>query len=280
MPWPAAGSLLAALAVAPAQAEDQQVPLWEIGLGVVGLRLPYYRGSDQYGNLVLPLPYPVYRGEILRSDREGIRGILFSSDRVTLNLSLGASLPVSSKSSDTRAGMPDLKPEVEIGPALNWVLWRGHNPGTRLTATMPVRAAISIQWPPRNLGWISDPSLTLDLTDPTRFPHWHLGLQQSVLFTTQHLNGYYYSVAPAYATPTRPAYDAPGGYAGLQSTATMSRRFGQIWVGTFARFDSLHGAVFQDSPQIRAKTSLYGGLGIAYILKQSSVRVPRTEADY
>ena len=48
-------------------------PLWELGVGVAGLRLPDYRGSDQSRGYVLPLPYIVYRGTWLKADRDGAR---------------------------------------------------------------------------------------------------------------------------------------------------------------------------------------------------------------
>ena len=48
-------------------------PLWELGMGAGGLRLPHYRGSDQSHDLLLPVPFAVYRGEIFRATREGAR---------------------------------------------------------------------------------------------------------------------------------------------------------------------------------------------------------------
>ncbi|MGH9363054.1 MAG: hypothetical protein ACRD2T_14170, partial [Thermoanaerobaculia bacterium] len=43
------------LAAAPAAAEE--LPLWELGLGIGGFTLPDYRGSDQARGYVLPVPY-------------------------------------------------------------------------------------------------------------------------------------------------------------------------------------------------------------------------------
>jgi MipA family protein len=275
-------ALVAAVALASlSAAKAQDAPLWEFGIGPAALRLPYYRGSDQYRNLVLPAVYFVYRGEFLRaSEREGVQGILFESTNLKLNVSAGASLPVPSSHSDTRSGMPDLKPEVELGPALDWTLWRGQNRGTRLMASFPVRAAISIEWPPRLLGWITNPHLNLDVTDPVRAPGWNLGLQVGPLLATRHLNEYYYSVAPAFATPTRPAYSANGGYAGMQFTTALSRRFRRFWVGAFGRYDSIEGAVFEGSPLIRSGHSIYGGIGLSVMIDESSVRVPLRDEDY
>ena len=66
------------LTCAAAQGDEGAVqrPLWEIGLGVAGLRVPDYRGSDQSRTLWFPVPYLVYRGQWLRADREGARAVL------------------------------------------------------------------------------------------------------------------------------------------------------------------------------------------------------------
>ena len=109
-----AALLLAALAPS-ARAEPK--PKWELGAGATVLRLPDYRGSDESRGYVYPLPYFVYRGEFLRLDREGLRGVLIESDRVEFDLSLFGSLPVDSSKNLARAGMPDLDPVLEIGPS-------------------------------------------------------------------------------------------------------------------------------------------------------------------
>ena len=61
-------------AVAPAPRVEK--PLWELGLGVGGLYLPDYRGSDQSQGYLAPLPVLVYRGTWFKSDREGTRAML------------------------------------------------------------------------------------------------------------------------------------------------------------------------------------------------------------
>ena len=88
----AALAAVAALAIVPLRALAADEPLWEAGLGVAGLHFPDYRGSSQSRDYVLPAPYFVYRGEFLKADRHGLRGIFFRTDRLDLNLSVGASL--------------------------------------------------------------------------------------------------------------------------------------------------------------------------------------------
>jgi outer membrane protein len=50
---------------------------------VVGLaaQLPHYRASDEYTTYAFPLPYFVYRGEKIKANRDGIRGIFWRDDK-------------------------------------------------------------------------------------------------------------------------------------------------------------------------------------------------------
>ena len=53
----------------------------------------------------------------------------------------------------------------------------------------------------------------------------------------------------------------------------LSKRFPKYWVGGFVRYDNLNGAVFEDSPLVRQKSYLAGGLAITWIFGESSTRV-------
>jgi hypothetical protein len=77
-------------------------------------------------------------------------------------------------------------------------------------------------------------------------------------------------VDPQYATPTRPAYRASGGYSGTLALASLSRRFNRVWMGGFVRYDNLAGSQFDDSPLYETRHSLMAGFAVSWILKQSS----------
>jgi outer membrane scaffolding protein for murein synthesis (MipA/OmpV family) len=266
-------ALLCALAAAPAAAAD--LPLWEAGIGVAALAMPDYRGSDEGRGYLLPLPYLVYRGEFLKADRHGIRGRLFDSERLELDLSLGASLPVDSADNAARAGMPDLQPSVEIGPSLEIRLWRDGD--TRLDLRLPLRAAFTLESPPRAIGWVATPHLNLDVPGRGALAGWHLGLLAGPLYGSRRQHEYFYGVAPQFATATRPAYEARGGYGGLQFLASASRRFARTWVGAFARADTLRGAVFDASPLVKRESYFAAGLGISWVIDVSRERVEAPE---
>ncbi len=262
-------------AAAPAAAEE--LPLWELGLGVGALALPDYRGSDQGRGYVLPLPYAVYRGEFLKADRRGIRGALFDSERMELNVSAAASLPVNSTRNRARAGMPDLRPSVELGPSLEFALWGARDGRAALELRLPVRAAFTLESPPQGIGWVATPNLNLDLAGRGTLAGWRFGLLAGPVYGDRRQHAYFYSVAPQFATPARPAFAASGGYAGFQFLAAASRRFDRLWVGAFVRADTLSGAVFVASPLVKRDTYLAAGAGIAWVLGTSRERVEAPE---
>jgi outer membrane scaffolding protein for murein synthesis (MipA/OmpV family) len=257
---------LAALAL-PAAGEDR--PLWEAGLGAGVVSFPEYRGSSRQRTMALPMPYFVYRGKILKADRNGLRGKLFDSDRVEINLSFSASLPVESDSKGRRRGMPDLQPTAEVGPSLDFNLWRGDTDGTRLDLRLPVRAAYTVRGGVKPVGMIFSPALNFNTTV---FGHsgWHLGVLGGPIFANARQHKYFYEVAPRHAQPGRPAYSASGGYSGTQLLASLSRRFKRLWVGGFVRYDTLRGAAFDDSPLVERKHAWAGGLAATWILGESS----------
>jgi outer membrane scaffolding protein for murein synthesis (MipA/OmpV family) len=268
---------LVALALGPAAAVADE-PLWEAGLGAAAISFPDYRGSDRRRAYVLPSPYFVYRGDFFKSDRYGMRGVFFASDRVDLNVSVGASLPVSSSRDPARDGMPDLKPSIELGPSLYLTLWRSDDRNVKLDARFPVRGALTVESSPRFAGTQFFPHLNLDLRDPFGEPGWNLGLVAGPVLADARYNRYFYEVAPRYATATRPAYAASGGYGGMQFIAALSKRFPAFWVGGFARYDSLRGATFEASPLVTSKRYAAGGIGISWILGESAQRVPSEAA--
>jgi outer membrane protein len=119
----------------------------------------------------------------------------------------------------------------------------------------------------------TNPNLNVDITDLLGVNRLNLGMRLGPIFATRQRHAYYYEVAPQYATAARPAYQAEGGYSGTQFAAALTRRFDRFWVGAFMRYDNLAGAAFADSPLVKTHNYLSGGLGIAWVLGQSSEMV-------
>lgn len=252
----------------------KEEPLYEFGLGVGAIAFDDYRGSDTAHAYPLPLPYILYNGTFLKANRDGIRGTLLNQDRFEFNLSFDATTPV--RNDRERSGMPDLKSTVELGPSFDLHLLRSDDAKVKLDLRMPVRAALTVEAAPKIIGWTFTPRLALDIKDPLGFSGWNWGLLTGPLFADRRYHAYFYSVAPQYANPERPAYQAVGGYAGTQFISALSKRFPKFWVGAYARYDTLSGAAFVDSPLVQRRSYLSGGIGISWIISKSSqlVEVP------
>jgi outer membrane scaffolding protein for murein synthesis (MipA/OmpV family) len=97
------------------------------------------------------------------------------------------------------------------------------------------------------------------------------------MFGSERNHEYFYSVAPQYATADRPAFDAKAGYAGSQFLISLSKRYPRYWLGAFARWDSLKGAAFADSPLVRTENYFAVGIGIAWIFRESCTLVKAEE---
>lgn len=275
VPWLLLVLLL--LLVLPAAAVAER-PLWEAGAGLGGVSVPHYPGSDQSEQFVAPVPYLVYRGEALRYDREGFRGRLFSRGPWELDFSADATIAINDDD-NSRAGMDDLAPVLELGPSLNATVWESSTRPRTLTLRLPVRAAVSMESDPRldHQGWRFAPNLYYE-DDAAGFSgQWRRTASLAVVFSDRDYHGYYYDVAGGDVLPSeRPDYRASGGYSGIRLSVATARRMGPVWVGLFARLERLDGAAFADSPLVDRRTSVLGGAGLAWVFAESSRTVSRS----
>ncbi len=244
------------------------VPTWELGIGIGGLSLPDYRGSDHRGNYLLPFPYIRYRGKRLRIDEDGARSRLFTTPRARLDVSLAAGLPVSADNNPARTGMPDLDPTIELGPALEMQLT---NPGERRDSwwlKLPARAVLSVDGlDADHQGWVFAPYVEYGLqADDVFAGRARLGIAVGPLYGNRAYHDYYYRVAPAFATTQRPAFETSGGYSGSRITLTWNRRRGALWYGWFARYDNLSDSVFEDSPLVKDRHFFALGFALAWVV--------------
>jgi outer membrane protein len=266
--------LLLSLGFAMQAAFAKEEPLWEFGMGIGAIAFEDYRGSNTTHSYPVPVPYVLYNGKFLQADKDGVRGKLLNQDWIEINLSFDATTPV--RNDAARNGMPDLKTTVQAGPAVNIHLYRSDDRGVKLDLRMPLEGAVTVQGSPHFIGGTFLPRLALDIKSPFGASGWNLGLLSGPLFQDRRYNQYFYSVAPQYATPERPSYQAGAGYAGMEFLGALSKRFPKFWVGAFARYDSLAGAVFDDSPLVQRHSYWAAGVGFAWIIHRSSrtVEIP------
>lgn len=265
-------TLMLGLVTAGARAE--QLPLWEAGVGAAALSFPDYRGSNERQFWLLPFPYIVYRGEFLQADERRTRGLFYKTDRLEIDVSINGSVPVDSGKNDARRGMPNLDGTLEIGPGVNLKLLESGDRRTRIELRLPLRAVFASDFSHvRNVGWVFQPQINFDIRDPLGNAGWNFGLLAGPVYSDRRYNRYFYTVDPDFATPARPAFNAGGGYGGVQMIAALSKRYREFWVGAFVKLDSLHGAAFADSPLVKDRQGVAAGLSIAWIFGESKTRV-------
>lgn len=265
VPGPRGMVFVAALLGAPAACAQAY---WEAGIGVAALHLPDYRGADESHDYLLPFPYLVYRSERLRIDRSGIVARVFGTDRLELDASFTGNFALRSSGNRARAGMPSLHPMVEGGPELVYRIAGPRDRSTpRLDLRVAARAAFAIgDGRVSHQGWTLSPYLRLEQLDAFG-SGFEFSATLGLLYGNRRYHDYLYSVAPRYATASRPAYDAPGGYAGLQSQLGAGRRFGRLWLGGYLRLDSLNGsAALEGSPLVRSRHYFSAGIAATWLI--------------
>ncbi|MCG6971458.1 MAG: MipA/OmpV family protein [Gammaproteobacteria bacterium] len=259
----------------PATAHAYHLPLWEAGIGFGAIHAPHYRGSKSSKDYALPVPYLIYRGERLKADREGMRGKLFESERIKLNMSIAANVPVPSVTTGAREGMPGLDPVLEFGPALNIKLWHSQTNDTLLWFKVPLRAALSIGDPIVDYqGLVFSPYLQIAKTMHLKTTRWRFKFSTGPIFATQRYHDYFYRVDSGYVTDKRTEYHSTAGYSGSRFTVTVSRNSKRFYLGSFARYDNLSGATFEKSPLVETNDYLVFGVFFAWVFANSAIHPP------
>ncbi|MDH3638603.1 MAG: MipA/OmpV family protein [Gammaproteobacteria bacterium] len=248
----------------------EQLPLWEVALGGGVLRIPEYRGSGTSDTLLFPFVLPLYRGERIRIDDRGIRGIFYDTERVELDFSVDANPKVDSEDDSARAGMPDLDATVQLGPLLELRLWTDRPSRRVLFLNLPVRAVFSVSTSNvEHVGFTGSPHLTFYQGLVFLGRAWRLGLSAGLQFGDEDLHEFYYQVEPEFARPGRDEFDAQGGFGGTRFIATLVSRTDKTWISLFARYDRLDSAVFEDSPLVERRDGLTVGFIYSWFVARS-----------
>lgn len=252
-------------------------PLWELCVAGGGTYSPDYPAADKNSLRGLALPYVIYRGDRLRLGSDSIaKGIFVDNDYTELNVSLAASFNANSNNNNARRGMPDLDYLFEIGPQLKIRL--GEMFGGKTELQLPARAVFSTDFGRvDHRGYLFNP----------RFYYARRNIFNSGIdvtssigssFATKKLQEYYYRVEPRFATATRPAYEADGGYLG--SNIALGLSYGitkrvRAYVG--GQVGYYGGAANEDSPLFRQKVNASVHAGFTWSIFQSDTRVTSSE---
>jgi len=275
--------LLALIAVAPCGVRAGEFPLWEAGAaspyqlsGISRLgSAPHLRVTRPLPGLSRRAPESGSRQHAWTVPQERPGGIVRERKWVDSGGQLRQRRP---------RRMPDLDPTLELGP--NLLLRSCASPRSiEIGLRMPVRTVIATDFPTRRMsaGYSSRRS-TSTFRDTWLGEGWNLAFAAGPLYGDRRYHNYFYGVAPEFATPQRPAFNAAGGYAGARYSARSASASLPSGSALFARWDTLAGAVFEASPLVRQKDSFAAGFAIAWYLgnrrrwsrRKSECRLRRT----
>jgi len=252
---------------------ESTVPLWELGLAGGGFYTPDYPAAEKNSLHGLVLPYVIYRGDFLRMGKDSIlKGVFIDNDFVEFDIGVAASFNSNSNDNNARRGMPDLDYLFEIGPRLKIKLGEFHGGKTELL--LPIHAVFSTDI--RRIdhrGYLLNP--TISYYNRNIFNS-RIDLYSSVglSFATQKLHEYFYTVEPQYATPTRPAYKADGGYLGSRIAIGLSYGITeQIRANVGGGIGYYGGAANTNSPLFRQNTNVSINAVLTWSIFQSDTRV-------
>ncbi len=245
-----------------------QRPLWEAGVFGGGITQPAYPGADARANLVLGLPYAIYRGEYFRIDRGtlGVRAI--KTPRTEVDMDFASSFGSRAENIEARRGMDDLGTLLEFGPRLKINLGdvsEGRRSDSRIQLALRSVFDINDQFRYRGIAveaqWVKD----------VRLSHgWLISTNLGTVFGDQKLVDTFYRVALGEATSTRPAYEAKSGLIALRASLFALRSINHdVRFLSYLRLDSVEGAANHRSPLVRRDSGWSAGLGLAWTLARS-----------
>lgn len=248
-------------------------PLWELCIVGGGMYFPDYPAAGNNTLRGLALPYVIYRGDVLRLGSDSIaKGVFIDNDYAELNVSLAASFNANSNDNNARQGMPNLDYLGEMGPQLKIKFGKIYGGKTELQ--LPVRAVISTDFSRvDHRGYLFNPRLYYERK---KIFNSRIDLDSSIgsTFATRKLHEYFYQVEPRFATATRPAYEAKGGYLGSAITLGVSCRvMDRVRIYAGGQVGYYGGAANEDSPLFRKKMNTSVHAGFTWSIFQSDTRV-------
>ena len=233
-------------------------PLWELNLAAFGRYGPAYPASEDNQVNVVPLPFPVYRGKILRvgdSTEKPVTTRLFRRDRIKLDFDFGLNFPVDSDDIDARTGMPDLDILAEAGPELELQFVKAPGDAGKMFLSLQWRGALSFDGiDPTWQGTIA--STELKYIRPLSSNRTEFIVRVAPEWASSDYMDFFYSVAPEFATADRAAYEADSGYLGTKLAFSIKHVFSDTFqLRSGIRFGFYQGASNEDSPLFTQDTT-------------------------
>ncbi len=268
------GLFLACLLTTHASFAKEEKPLWQLGLGVGGLNQSYYTGTSQTRSFLFPVILPIYRGEIIKADDRGMRAELLNNENLKLDVSLDFNLSIDSEDIDLRQGMPDIPNNLQIGPSLEYTLLKSD--AHKWQINFPLRINIGFDGSDVGVdGATFSPNVEYTKYFRLGKNKWRFGATFGPQFGSSSYHDVYYGVADEFATSTRSAYQAEGGFTGYRAQTSLVKNTDKQLFVLFLRYENINGAVFEDSPLVETDDNLIAGFIYSYYLFNSKKMVRR-----
>ncbi len=237
------------------------------GLGLALFLAPAYPGSDSEHLFTYPYPYWEYESPTWHLHHEHLRAKWARHSPLSAGLGANGSPPAAAGTPDARAGMPGLDPTFALGPDVMYRLpWRPAGWRAWLGARARYRWAMG---PGLRLTPIGSSTSAFIESRTARGRAWPIVVSFGPVFRSRGVNAYFFGVPAAYAAPGRPAYAAPGGYAGLRLSAAVSTQVGPFDFAIFGRYRNYAGAAFASSPLLKASNTLIVGVAVVWVFIRS-----------
>lgn len=247
---------------AVAQNQSSQDGMVEYGVFAGGLSYPPYPGATGQKRRFLILPYFKYDSQRFSIGNGSIAAVHVSeTSRTRFDISLAGTFDASSAGVPARIGMPDLDYIFEAGPVLEYQM--GAVFGGTAQARLPLRAVFTTNLKSmKAIGATFSPQLrvTWTLNKETRT---EVEATLQPVFATEGVQDYFYQVDPAYATISRPAYNALGGYMGTELVVKVSHSLSPtLRIYGYAKIGMNGGAVNRTSPLFGSNQTVTLGIAL------------------
>jgi len=241
----------------------------ELGAGAVYGKAPHYPGSNQHNEILIPFPVVIYRGDRLRADEDGgIRTRFLYSNKFELNLSIGGSLPVSSKKNRARQGMPKLHTLLELGPGFIFHFLDKYNSKKwKISLNIPYRHVVSTN--------IKDTYSRGYVFNPLLYSYYDFSENFSIFssisgrWATQKYNDYLYSVDDEFVSVTRARYEANSGHVLMSYGLALIYNYNDFTFFTGMSINDASSSANKSSPLFVKEQSYSSAIGFTYYFYKS-----------
>jgi MipA family protein len=212
------------------------LPKYEFGLGYIYGDLPDYPGANESTIRAFPIPYFVYRGDVLQAEQGGLRTRFLRGAYYEYDFSFAGAFPANSSDNDARENMDDLGWMFEVGPQLKLFLYKSSL--QNWTLRLPIRAVFSLDdGDVHGRGYSLSPNLQVSFPS---FPFKRnvLSIGFTTDFATQKTHQYFYDVKQKFVTADRTEYTSDAGLLGSSidiSLITSWQKF-SLYVGAGVNF--------------------------------------------